>query len=222
MRYGFTYLVYYLRRWGHHAAVGLTSLALALGPVNTMAMPNPFFAAHEVRHGDLSAFSKWTGVLPRYRAERAAGHFCDGQDDCMATRWEKLLTELKGKPAREQIEAVNTFFNALPYVEDNVNYGVEDYWATPYEFMKNGGDCEDYAIAKYISLKRLGIADGSMRIIILQDNNLGGIMHAVLEVRLSGARYLLDNQAQTVTDESAIFHYRPIYAINSSSWWTYQ
>jgi predicted transglutaminase-like cysteine proteinase len=87
--------------------------------------------------------------------------------------------------------------------------------------MKRGGDCDDYSIAKYISLKRLGVPESNMRIIILQDNNLGGIMHAVLEVKVGGKPYLLDNQAKAVTAEEDIFHYRPIYAINRTAWWTY-
>ena len=88
--------------------------------------------------------------------------------------------------------------------------------------MKRGGDCEDYSITKYISLKRLGVPETAMRIVILQDNNLGGIMHAVLHVRVSGKNYILDNQSSSVTAEEDIFHYRPIYAINRSAWWTYQ
>jgi predicted transglutaminase-like cysteine proteinase len=207
-----------------HLAVSIvTAYVLALMPVMAGAMQNPFLTTQQTRHGDLGAFSKWTRLMPRYNAEKASALKKCTDESCPVKRWEALLQDLKKKPVREQLEGVNDFFNALPYAEDNENYGMEDYWATPYEFLqKNAGDCEDYAIAKYISLKRLGVSEASMRIIILQDNNLGGIMHAVLEVRVDSTRYLLDNQSSSVTEEGSVYHYRPIYALNNSAWWNYQ
>lgn len=196
-------------------------LAMSMVPANAIAIPNPFFSGRWQSHDDLSAFTKWTAVMPRYESAKADVEECDGED-CLPQQWEKLLTLLEDKPVKRQLDAVNTFFNAIPYVEDSDNYGMTDYWQTPYEMMKRGGDCEDYAIAKYISLKRLGVAESKMRIMIVQDNNLGGIMHAILEVKIDGATYLLDNQASKVTTANKVFHYRPIYAINTQAWWAYQ
>jgi predicted transglutaminase-like cysteine proteinase len=204
-----------LKKAGKLALVGIL-----LFPMITYAMQSPFLSAQQARHEDLSAFTKWTSVLARYNAQRATMKCKD--ESCPEAKWEAMIAEQKGKSTMAQIEAVNDFFNAVTYIEDNANYGVEDYWATPYEFMQRGGDCEDYAIAKYLTLKRLGIPESVMRIVILQDNNLGGIMHAVLEVRQGDKRLLLDNQAKEVVDESTIYHYRPIYALNGTAWWTYQ
>lgn len=190
----------------------LTAVSLMM-PQPAFAIANPFFVAKQVSFSDLSAFTKWTGIMPRYEMQHAT------RKDA---KWEALLTELKGKPLAEKMRRVNDFFNAVTYVEDIKNFGVQDYWQTPYEFMDKGGDCEDYAIAKYISLKRLGVAESTMRIMIVQDNNLGGIMHAVLEVRDGNTRYILDNQVKAVTNQANIFHYRPIYAINTQAWWAYQ
>ena len=191
---------------------------LLLFPMITFAMQSPFVVTQPMRHSDISAFTKWTGVIARYNNER---NQCK-DENCPQARIDVLVKGLNGKPISEQIEAVNNFYNAVPYIEDSANYGVEDYWATPYQFLERGGDCEDYAIAKYLTLKRLGVPESMMKIIILQDNNLGGIMHAVLEVRLDEQKMLLDNQARDVVDESTIYHYRPIYALNTTAWWTYQ
>jgi predicted transglutaminase-like cysteine proteinase len=61
---------------------------------------------------------------------------------------------------------VNGFFNRLPAVTDLVQWGVEDYWATPSEFLaSSGGDCEDYAIAKYFTLKELGVPIARLRLV---------------------------------------------------------
>lgn len=162
--------------------------------------------------------------MPRYELQKAEVDACKGgecENSYWNNKWNAMLAEAKTKKGLEQLAVVNDFFNAVNFVEDSANYGQEDYWATPYEMMKRGGDCDDYSIAKYISLKRLGVPESNMRIIILQDNNLGGIMHAVLEVKVGGKPYLLDNQAKAVTAEEDIFHYRPIYAINRTAWWTY-
>jgi predicted transglutaminase-like cysteine proteinase len=198
----------------------LVLIAAIMIPTMAHAMQSPFLSTQQARHSDLSAFTKWTSVTSRYTAQRNSSK-CK-QNGCHEEKWEEMLAEQKGRTQQQQIEAVNDFFNAVTYIEDSANYGTEDYWATPYEFMERGGDCEDYAIAKYTSLKRLGIPESAMRIVILQDNNLGGIMHAVLEVRTGNKRLLLDNQAKDVVEESTIFHYRPIYALNRSAWWTYQ
>lgn len=64
------------------------------------------------------------------------------------------------------LRPVNGFFNRLPAVDDIVNWRVEDYWATPSEFMAiGGGDCEDYAIAKYFTLKELGVPIARLRLV---------------------------------------------------------
>jgi predicted transglutaminase-like cysteine proteinase len=185
-------------------------VAIALLPLTAGAVSNPFFTVSEIRSTNLSAFVKWTSLLPRY--QNAAGD----------SRIQNLITSLKGKPLPEQLREVNAFYNAVPYLEDIDNWGVSDYWATPQEMLSRGGDCEDYAIAKYLALKALGVSESQMRITIVQDNNLGGIIHAVLEVRAGHERYILDNQAAQVVAAARIYHYRPIYAINASAWWAYR
>lgn len=57
-----------------------------------------------------------------------------------------------------KMEKVNNFFNAFPYQSDEKTWGISDYWATRLEFIGKGkGDCEDYVIAKYFTLKELGV-----------------------------------------------------------------
>jgi len=207
--------------YGMACLLSLTSVQPAIAARSTPE--NAFYSTKPIAFEDLSAFTKWNDLWPRYEEQHeAALDACGDDETCAARQWETLLESLEDKPLREQMAVINAHFNAVPYIEDSSNFGMDDYWQTPYEFMNSGGDCEDYAIAKYISLKRLGVPESAMRIMIVQDQNLGGIMHAVLEVRHDGQRYVLDNQASTVTRQRDIFHYRPIYAINSANWWAYQ
>ncbi len=108
--------------------------------------------------------------------------------------------------------------NRSAYITDMVNWGMQDYWETPLEFMLNQGDCEDYAIAKYMLLRAAGLPAEQMRIVILQDINLNE-MHAILVVSHEGRALVLDNFQPNVVDSRRIVHYRPIYALNEAKWW---
>ena len=70
-----------------------------------------------------------------------------------------FLDTLRDLPRPEQLKAVNRYANTRDYVLDIDNYGLEDYWAVPREFLYNDGDCEDYAITKLFSLRWLGYPD---------------------------------------------------------------
>lgn len=72
--------------------------------------------------------------------------------------WQNLIKELADVPEQEKLEQVNAFFNQLRFIDDIIHWKQEDYWATPVEFLiTNGGDCEDFSIAKYYTLKELGV-----------------------------------------------------------------
>ena len=143
---------------------------------------------------------------------------CAAGGTCVRAQWELLLVELRDVSTEEKIREVNRFMNKHPYIEDIQNWGVGDYWAILYEFLTRNGDCEDYALAKYFTLKRLGVSDGDMRIVVLKDNNLG-VMHAVLAVYQDDTVYILDNQFSSVVEHTKILHYQPIYSINQRGWW---
>ena len=81
---------------------------------------------------------------------------------------------------------------------DPVNWGQKDYWATPLEFMAKFGDCEDYAIAKFMSLRRLGWKT-SKCVVAVKDLNLK-VGHAILVVYLDDKVYVLDNQIKQVIE----------------------
>lgn len=75
----------------------------------------------------------------------------------------KLMNSLKNAPQLEKLKKVNFFFNQVPYQSDIKTWGVHDYWTTRMEFLgKDRGDCEDYATAKYFTLKQLGIPEEKM------------------------------------------------------------
>ena len=93
--------------------------------------------------------------------------------------------------------------------------------SSPGEFFVHDGNCHDYAIAKYISLRLLGFDEEKLRIVALNDLNLR-VGHAVLVVIQGDKDLVLDNQVPQVVDSSTIHHYQPIYAVNETAWWLYR
>ena len=108
--------------------------------------------------------------------------------------------------------------NSARYIEDINNYGDTDYWATPGQFFDRSGDCEDYAIAKFMTLLELGFSNEQMRIAVVHDTNLN-LIHAVLVVYVNDVGYLLDNQIEQVVQVDSVRHYRPYYSLNETRWW---
>ena len=178
------------------------------------------FGYKESEHANLAMFPQWIGVLKRHAKDDLKDKDCESPafNSCHLRNWQRFLLGLKGKPPMEQIAAVNAYGNQKRYVLDIDNYGVNDYWATPREFLYNNGDCEDYAIFKYMSLKQLGFSPDSLRVVVLQDTNLR-IPHAVLAVYINGDALILDNQAQEVVSQKQIAHYVPVFSINEKHWW---
>jgi predicted transglutaminase-like cysteine proteinase len=111
--------------------------------------------------------------------------------------WLKLQEVQASTSEKEQVQTVNAYFNRIPRVSDREVWGRSDYWATVKEFLTRAqGDCEDFAIAKYTTLRKLGISDQKLRLAYGKVLNArGGIEpHMVLlYVTANGDIMVLDN-----------------------------
>lgn len=136
------------------------------------------------------------------------------------TTWAQLKDGAKGKQGLHLLRYINAFWNSWPYREDIRNWNKQDYWEIPAEFLKRSGDCEDYAIIKYFTLKELGFAPDRMRIVVLRDT-LRDLAHAVLVVYLDKDAYVLDNLSNAVLSHERLRHYLPQYSINESGRWAH-
>jgi predicted transglutaminase-like cysteine proteinase len=201
-----------------HAAFLASALCCA-APASAL---QSYFINNEVQSDNIDMFPKWMDMLSRYKSQSLPYEKICGPahySTCKLLGWQKFLEAQRGRNILDQLAAVNAFINQYPYVEDIVNWGVEDIWNTPYEMMQKGGDCEDYAISKYMSLRAIGVPEEKMRIEIVEDLNLGGVIHAILIVFAEGQVYVLDNQIKQVMLAVNIYHYKPIYSINETHWW---
>ncbi|MBL4740403.1 MAG: transglutaminase-like cysteine peptidase [Sneathiella sp.] len=207
----------YMRRILPATAVIVGMLALAASPSQAAV---GIFGFKENPHVSLKPFPKWRNVINTYKNE--PGNCETGRlNACAYKKWNELIEELKEKPKKYQLERINTYTNRFRYILDPINWGIKDYWEIPKEFFARFGDCEDYAIVKYFSLRALGWHAKDMKIVVLQDMNLR-IAHAILAVKFGKKEVILDNQIGLVVDSKRIRHYRPIYAVNEHGWWRYK
>jgi len=134
--------------------------------------------------------------------------------------WQNLI-QTTGGDDRAQLERVNLFFNAMAFVDDDIHWQKADYWATPIEFLASeGGDCEDFAIAKYFTLIKLGIAEERLTLTYVKAMRLNKA-HMVLTYYPSpGAEPLvLDNLIETIQPSSQRTDLLPVYSLNGSGLW---
>jgi len=161
---------------------------------------------------------QWPRVQNEHKALMASYKRCaDGTGACdpAVVHWQAFLRSMKDKTSLEQIVAVNKFMNNRPYKQDDWIYGVSDYWAAPHEFLKNSGDCEDFAIAKYFSLRQLGFDAADMQVVLVYDI-YSGTDHAVLRVSLDNEVYFLDNREDLIDRAGFEKRYRPHVAFNEN------
>ena len=190
--------------------IRVASVSADLQPV--AAYPD-LFGAQEKSSSQLRAFTKWSDMFVRFDRQLSSDNLAPEIIQLQAR-----LRGLQGQSLDQMARAVNTFMNARPYITDSRNWGKTDYWATPLEFLQRGGDCEDYAIAKYTALKMLGVPENRLRIAIVQDQ-IKNIPHAVLIVYTDEGTLVLDNQNKKALSGDAPGRYRPIFSINRQAWW---
>lgn len=147
----------------------------------------------------------------------------NAQYDAMAQRrlasWERLLIDAQSVPLAEQLRATNQFFNRLKFLDDGEQWGSRDYWATPLEFLGNGaGDCEEFAIAKYVTLVHLGVPISQLRITYVKALRLDQAHMVLTWAQRSGAEPLvLDNLIGEIKPASQRADLRPVYSFNADS-----
>jgi predicted transglutaminase-like cysteine proteinase len=135
--------------------------------------------------------------------------------------WENLINTDTSTTDREKLEKVNNFFNRMEYIEDIYHWQQNDYWATPVEFMETGGgDCEDFSIAKYFTLKAMGIADEKLNMTYVKALTYN-VSHMVLTYYSTpGSEPLvLDNIDTAVKPASQRQDLLPIYSFNGTGLW---
>jgi predicted transglutaminase-like cysteine proteinase len=144
------------------------------------------------------------------------------------TTWRDLLTQAASQPEAAKLRRVNEFFNRRVRFRDDIDiWGVQDYWATPLETLGRAqGDCEDFAIAKYVTLKLLGIPSEKLRLTYVKAR-IGGPQSAVVQAHMVLSYYpspedeplVLDNLISDIRPASRRTDLATIFGFNAEGLW---
>ena len=135
--------------------------------------------------------------------------------------WQQLMTGHREKSDEQKLVLVNDFFNQLAYRSDLNIWGKNDYWATPVEALGVGqADCEDYSIAKYFTLREMGVPDEKMRITYVKALELNQA-HMVLTYypKPGSVPLVLDNLKGEILSANKRGDLAPVYSFNAEGLW---
>ena len=203
-----------------------------------LLIPAPTQAAYRFDEPEtyLAAASQmpaWAATLQRHEEEKAALDACIADEDSCERRMRALRhVILRGSQLEpdEQIRLVNRYVNKRRYRDDRrkmspsvVEGGqakLRNQWSTLLEFVRRGGDCEDYATAKYFLLREMGFPAEDMRVVVSYDRSVRA-HHAVLAVRRrDGSSWLLE--LDNTIRKKRHYGYRFIYALNEIAIWDHE
>lgn len=172
----------------------------------------------------------WVAAAPDYDriAQLAQARYGDRAVQVVLA-WQEMMLSAQSLSEADKIRRVNEFFNRkIQFGEDQAIWGVNDYWATPLEFMGRGiGDCEDFSIAKYFSLRSLGVPLERLRITYVKAR-IGGPRSEITQAHMVLAYYeeptgeplILDNLITEVRPASRRADLMPVFSFNSEGLWT--
>lgn len=135
--------------------------------------------------------------------------------------WQQIIRDDTSRTDLDKLERVNKFFNQVNFVSDEIHWHKKDYWATPIEFLaSDGGDCEDFALAKYFTLKMLGVPEKKLNLTYVKAWKLNQSHMVVTYYTTPGAEPLvLDNLINSIKSATKRTDLLPVYSFNGSGLW---
>lgn len=135
--------------------------------------------------------------------------------------WDELVKNNADRPVEEKLETVNRFFNAVEFTSDQAHWGKKDYWATPIEFLgTNAGDCEDFSVAKYFTLRELGVPMDKLRLTYVKAVKLNQAHMVLTYYPTPGSEpMVLDNLVPEIRPASRRKDLVPVYSFNGDGLW---
>jgi len=179
--------------------------------------PSTGMLAVAVQLDDFSA--KWADLQSRILADEATLAACRSNNDpcpAAARRFLSLVELGRRRQGRARLGEINRAVNlSIKPVSDWVQYGVEDFWAAPLATIGSGaGDCEDYAIVKYVALREAGVPADDLRLVIVRDVK-HQTNHAVVAVHSDEEWLLLDNRTLIMLNVEDARNYWPLFVLDS-------
>jgi predicted transglutaminase-like cysteine proteinase len=187
--------------------------------ITAPALPEPFgWETQPVAAGPI--VDKWNGVSAEIAADREILARCRGTAEGCPPAARNFLSAIASGSAldgRARIGLINRAINlAIRAQSDLAQWGVPDRWSAPLETFTSGrGDCEDYAIAKYVALTEAGIPAQDVKLVVVR-NIAANEDHAVTAVRLDGGWLMLDNRWLTLVADVDMPQVVPLFVLDGA------
>lgn len=161
--------------------------------------------------------AKWTSLQAVVAVETRAMTLCRQTPDACAPSTLEFMSIIEAagrETGRARIGAVNRAVNlAIRPARDAAQFGVADVWQSPLmTFATGSGDCEDYAIAKYVALREAGMSASDLKFVIVRNDTLGED-HAVTAARIDGEWLILDNRKMLLLTDAQASDFKPLIAL---------
>lgn len=189
--------------------------------VDLLRSAEPFSRSAIGLQGDNALSEKWQGVEREIDDELLVLALCEeNRSRCASPAALAFLDIVQAGRAREgraRLGQINRALNlAVRSDSDEALYGATDVWRAPLALLATGaGDCEDYAIAKFVALRAAGVAQEDLRLVILRDT-LRHEDHAVASVRLDGHWLLLDNRRMAMVEDVNLRNHLPLFVLDGA------
>ena len=183
-------------------------------------MPAEPFALDATPVTEGEVLDKWNDLAASLRSEaeilarcRADAAHCPPA----AKKFLDIISDGRAHEGRARLGVINRAINlAIRPTSDLAQWGVADRWSAPLATLESGrGDCEDYAIAKYVALREAGVAEGDQRLIIMHDLKSRDD-HAVVAAHVEGKWFMLDNRHMVLTEDSTPAPVVPLFAVDAT------
>ena len=207
----------------HLASIDPKVMSDAPSPQTLSGEGDEPFGLFTFRAPDGLLWAKWRKVEADIQDEAPALSRCRvNSDHCTpaAAHFAAIIKQAERLDGRAKFELVNQRVNAaIHYMTDMAQWGVADRWSAPLDMNAKGsfdtgfGDCEDYAIAKYVALRGAGVSARDLRLLLVRDNAVH-LDHAVLAVRQDGHWLVLDNRWSRLIEDRELQQFAPLFALN--------
>lgn len=197
----------------------MAETAISQGSVNPAGgSDEPFgFSTAKVTTGAL--LEKWLNAEREMDADRRVLTICErNRSSCRSPTALKFLSIVdsgRSLDGRARLGEINRAINlTIRPMSDLAIYGVDDVWSSPLATLAIGaGDCEDYAIAKFVALQEAGVSADDLRIVVLRDD-IRDEDHAVVAARLDGNWLMLDNRRMAMVEDRQVRDHHPVFLID--------
>lgn len=161
------------------------------------------------------------GTAPKHAVDQADIPLVAPEAQARVEAWKSLIAAGRQWNDMRRLNAVNDFVNRFHFIDDIDHWGQEDYWATPLQtVVTNGGDCEDFSIAKYFTLTAMGMNEDKLRLTYVKALSLNQA-HMVVSYyeRPTAEPLVLDNLDPRIRPASQRDDLLPVYSFNGSGLW---